>query len=147
MLINVIIGWIIPWCIGGYFLRKDSSVILHIAPVASVIAFAFNEVGYQMQWWSLTPAELGVLAYLPYNLGIFPVIPCLLIYTMRRSALNPLLLLLLYTIGKTLPEFCLVLLGKVSYDHGWNLGWTFVSYLLACSLCYGWYLIGKRQVS
>lgn len=28
MLINVIIGWIIPWCIASYFLRQDSSVLL-----------------------------------------------------------------------------------------------------------------------
>lgn len=146
MLINVIIGWIIPWCIGSYFLRQDRSVFIQIAPVASVIAFAFNEVGYQMKWWSVTPTGWGVLSFLPYNLGVFPVIPCLLIYTVRRTSLYPLLLLLIFTICKTLFEFCLVLGGKVNYDHGWNLGWTFVSYLLACSLCYGWYLIVKGRL-
>lgn len=145
MLINVIIGWIIPWCIASYFLRQDSSVILLIAPIASVIAFVFDEVGYHMKWWSITPAGSGILSFLPYNLGIFPVVSCLLIYTVRRSSLNSLLLLLLFTFCKTMFEFCLVLSGKVSYAHGWNLGWTFVSYLLACSLCYGWYLMVKRR--
>lgn len=143
---NVILGWIIPWCIGSYFLRKDSAVFLHIAPIAIVIAFVFNEVGYQMQWWRVTPTGWGVLSILPYNLGVFPVIPCLLIYTVRRSSLNPLLLLLISTICKTLMELCLMLAGKVIYDHGWNLGWTFVSYLLACSLCFGWYLIVKGRL-
>ncbi len=142
---NVIIGWIIPWSIGSFFLRKDSAVVLHIAPVASVIAFTFNEAGYYMKWWSVTPTGLGVLAFLPYNLGIFAVIPCLFIYTVRKSSLNPLLLLLISSLCKTLLELCVVLGGKVSYAHGWNLGWTFVSYLLACSLCYGWYLIVKGE--
>ncbi|ETT59115.1 CBO0543 family protein [Paenibacillus sp. FSL R7-277] len=145
MLINVIIGWIIPWCIGSYFLRKDSAVILHIAPIASVIAFAFDEIGYHMKWWSITPTGPGVISYLPYNLGVFPVISCLLIYTVRRTSLNPLLLILLFTCGKTLFEFCLVISGKVRYDHGWNLGWTSISYVLACSLCYGWYLMIKGR--
>ncbi|MEK3837235.1 MULTISPECIES: hypothetical protein [unclassified Paenibacillus] len=102
MLINVIIGCIIPWCIGSYFLRKDSVVILHIAPIASVIAFAFDEIGYHMKWWSITPTGPGVISYLPYNLGIFPVVSCLLIYTVRRTSLNPLLLILLFAFGKTL---------------------------------------------
>lgn len=141
MLMNVILGWIIPWCIGSYFLSRDRAVFLHIAPIASVIAFVFNEVGYQMQWWSVTPTGWGVLSILPYNLGVFPVIPCLLIYTVRRSSWSPLLLLLLFTLCKTLLEFCVVLIGIVNYHHGWNVGWTFVSYLLACSMCYGWYQV------
>lgn len=63
----------------------------------------------------------------------------------RRTSLNPLLLILLFTCGKTLFEFCLVISGKVRYDHGWNLGWTSISYVLACSLCYGLYLMIKGR--
>lgn len=46
----------------------------------------------------------------------------------------------------TLLESGLVLVGKVDYGNGWNLSWTFVSYLLACSLTYGGYLIVKSEV-
>lgn len=147
MLINVLIGWVLPWIIAGYFLRKDLSIIVQMAPLASVIAFAFNEVGYHFRLWTVTPVEAGILSFLPYNLGIFPVIPCLLIYTTRRTSLSPMLLILLFTGLKTLLESCLLLIEKVNYDHGWNLAWTFVSYLIACSLSYGGYLIVESKSS
>ncbi|MEK4188659.1 hypothetical protein [Paenibacillus sp. FSL L8-0494] len=62
MLFNVIIGWILSWTIGSYYFRKDLSVIILNGPLASVIAFVFNEVGYHWRWWSVTPAK-GSLSY------------------------------------------------------------------------------------
>ncbi|WP_405115501.1 CBO0543 family protein [Paenibacillus sp. FSL K6-1217] len=139
MVVNVIIGWVLPWLVGSFFIRKDKFVFLHIGPFASVIAFIFDEIGHHMRWWSITPAGAGILAFIPYNLGVFPVISCLLLYTVRRSSVNPWLLIPLFSTGKTMFELSLVLAGKVTYDRGWNIGWTYVSYVLACSLCYGWY--------
>lgn len=51
MYTNVILGFVLPWIIGGYFLRRDLSVIIHVGPVSNMIAFAFNEIGFHMGWW------------------------------------------------------------------------------------------------
>ncbi|MNN57232.1 hypothetical protein D3C81_1722100 [compost metagenome] len=82
MFINIIMGWLFPW----------------------MIAFAFNEIGYHMKWWSVTPTEAGIISFIPYNLGIFPVISCLLIYVRKKVSLNPMFLIFIFSIIKTLME-------------------------------------------
>lgn len=141
MFINIIMGWLFPWMIAWFFLRKDVSVIYRIGPISSMIAFAFNEIGYHMKWWSVTPTGAGIISFIPYNLGIFPVISCLLIYVRKKASLNSMFLIFIFSIIKTLMESWLVLVDKVNYGNGWNLIWTFVSYILACSLSYVWYQI------
>ena len=73
----------------------------------------------------MTPERFGVLSFLPNNLGVFPVIACLYVYSARKSNLNIFLLLILFSLRKTGLEMILVLFGKVSYGHGWNAFWTF----------------------
>ncbi len=144
MFVNVWLGFCLPWLIGIYILRDDRSLIYTIGPAASFIAFAFNEIGYFRQWWQVTPEQFGVLSFLPYNLGVFPVLGCLCVFSARKSKLNIFLLLILFSLLKTGLEMILVLFGKVSYGHGWNAFWTFFSYLIACSLTYGMYRLLRR---
>ncbi|SET60393.1 hypothetical protein [Paenibacillus sp. NFR01] len=138
---NLLIGFILPWIAGYWYLREDLTVIVRIGPVAGLIAFAFNEIGYQSGWWSVTPSGAGILGILPYNFGIFPVLACALLFTLQKIAVRPVALIPLFSVLKTLLESILVVTGKVVYDNGWNLLWTYVSYLIACSLTYGAYRV------
>jgi hypothetical protein len=147
MITNILIGFVLPWIVGGWVLRKNRSVIRETGPVAGMIAFAFNETGYYMDWWKVTPVRGEILSFLPYNLGLFPVIGCLFIYTVQKSTFHPALLLLSYPFLITALEIVFRVTGKVTYGNGWNPGWTYVSYLLACSLTYAVYHVFNKDHS
>lgn len=141
MLFNWLIGFVIPWIFGIYLLRKDFIHIVRIGPAAGLIAFLFSDIGYYMEWFQISPFRSGSLSFVPYNLGIYIILPSYMVYLINRAKKLPAFLAICaFSIVKTILEAVLVYTGKVIYLHGWNLIWTFVSYVLACSATYMIYL-------
>jgi hypothetical protein len=142
MLINVILGFLIPWIIFGIFLyKKDKKILLIIFPIGATLALTINLIGYQLEYWDFTPIlRIEPMSALPLDLGLYPLLACYLIYLIKKLQTNPLTLILIFSIFVTGIEWVGVKLGKVIYHNEWNIGWTFFSYLTAHSVVYFYYV-------
>lgn len=144
MLINTIFGFILPWAvIGTYLYKKDNRIIFLIVPFSSAIAYSVDAIGFYYKFWSLTPVKYNDLSALPTDLGYFALIGGLLIYAVKKYVLNDYLVLLIFSIATTVFEYIFVLAGEIIYGNGWNVFWTFFSYIIPYSLVYFFYLTLK----
>lgn len=145
MLFNIIIAFIIPWISGIIFYFKDRKVLFTIAPFQSVIAYTVNSIGFFYNLWSVYPHEYGKFTTIPYDLGIYPILSVYLIHYINKEKFNPYLLIMTATIFTTFLELLGILSGKVLYSNGWNLGFTFISYLLPYLINYWFYIQLKKM--
>jgi len=53
-------------------------------------------------------------------------------------------MILIFSILTTATEGAALILDKVHYENGWNILWTFLSYLTPYSICYCYYLKLKK---
>lgn len=138
MFLNIMGGFIIPWLLGLIILKKKTGVIVTIVPIASLIAMVFNELGFYFKFWSfgpVTPSDESLSA-LPLDLGIYPVMACLMIFWIRTKRIRHVVSIGVITIATTLLEYAALLMGRVHYGNGWNAFYTFISYLAAYVIVY-----------
>ncbi|QGG48324.1 CBO0543 family protein [Heliorestis convoluta] len=129
MIINIVLAFILPWIFGLLLYRKDKFIVLLTAPIASAVAFLFNELGFSLGYWLLYPIYDHVsISALPFNLGLYPVVASYFGYLLIRRSMNHLWLILLFPTALTAGEAIAHYLSLVMYFNGWNIGWTFVSY-------------------
>jgi hypothetical protein len=144
---NIILGLVVPWLFGIYLLRKTPIVILTIVPIASLVALLINTFGFFLNLWSFKPliSSEESLSALPLDLGLYPIIACFMIQWMRKRRLHHLVILGTATLFTTLLEYAALLLERAHYDNGWNIGWTFVSYLVAYVTVYIYYRLLMKK--
>lgn len=144
MLTNIILGFILPWIFGSYLFWKNLSYVLHASTIAALIAFLSNDIGYFMNWWYALPKDYGTLSFIPYNFGVFAVIPVFALYLINNGG-RTWLIIPLASLLLTIFEGLLVITGKVVYSSGWNLGWTYISYLISLMALYVIYSLTKSN--
>ncbi|WP_397363870.1 CBO0543 family protein [Paenibacillus sp.] len=144
MLINSLLLFIIPWIFGAYLFKSDRELLLSIGPFSSLIAFIFNEWGTHIGWWSFQPEGFEFLSIFLSNLGIYLVVPCLMVRFIRKRALNSIAAVIIFSGFLTLLEFIMFTAERIKYDLGWNMGWTAVSYLFSNSLITVYFSIWKK---
>lgn len=141
MVINIICGFMLPWVFGGLYLwKEDKFTLFLIYPLGSTLAFTINLLGLHFEWWELAPyiQEDESLSALPFILGLYPITACLLIHLINRTKINPFLLIIASASLITCLEWIYLLFGMVSYGNGWNIPFTFVSYLVPYLISF-WY--------
>ncbi|KAB2395299.1 hypothetical protein F8172_14965 [Bacillus cereus] len=145
ILANIIFGFIIPWIFGIWLFKRNPKVILLIAPIGIAIAFLINEWGVNY-FWEFKPIfkNISLSAY-PLNLGLYPILVCFFIYIEMKKQFNTLGLICFFTLFLTVLEKIAHLLGKVNYINGWNIFWTFISYLVAILIVYSYFRILVRH--
>ncbi|MNY35870.1 hypothetical protein D3C86_1703070 [compost metagenome] len=106
-----------------------------------------NDIGYHVNFWDFTPQieDDETISALPFDIGLYPLAGCFVIYWIDFKKKNPLLIILVGCIILTALEYIAYLVGKLEYGHGWNLGWTAVSYFIALSAVYGFYALANRH--
>jgi len=140
-------GFIIPWIFGFILYKKESIIVLLIAPVGMTVAFILNEWGTNYFWQFEPIFRNRSLSALPLNLGFYPVLASFLIYFKIKKRLNTFLLLICFTLFTTGFEGIGLIFGKVEYFNDWNIIGTFISYLIAYIIIYGYYRgLVKHQV-
>lgn len=149
MLFNLIFAFLIPWAIGIFLLIKHPKIVALITPITAVVSFIFNLIGMSLNWFYLLPIyRVATLSAAITDLGIYPILNCYLIYIRRKYNLNPYFLIIFFGAFTTMLEFIGVLTGKVIYLNGWNIGYTFLSYLIAYSIVYSYYkLLVKLNIN
>ncbi|WP_435920869.1 CBO0543 family protein [Paenibacillus sp. DYY-L-2] len=150
MLFNAIAGFIIPWLFGLYLFKKSPIIILITMPIASLVTLIINELGFYFKFWSFnpsTPTDESVSA-LPLDLGIYPVLACFMVFWIRKTRISHMVGVIVTTMVTTLLEYSGYLADKVRYGNGWNIFYTFLSYLVAYIIVYVYYrMIVKMHAS
>lgn len=146
MILNIVLGFIIPWIFGVILYFKDKKIVLIIAPFSSILAYTVNEFCFHLNFWRLAPLNINDdYTSLSVNLGLYSILGCYLIYYISRKHINSYLMILIFTIVTTILEYLGILFNLVSYGNGWNIGWTFLSYLIPYLLIY-WYYLKLREI-
>ncbi|MCY9692267.1 CBO0543 family protein [Paenibacillus alginolyticus] len=147
ILINITLGFILPWIFGVFLYKRASKIVIIIYPISSVVSSFINTIGFHLEFWSFTPLieDNSTISALPFDLGLYPLTACLVIYFIHFRTLNPIVSLLIFSALLTGLEYIGLLIHKVEYDHGWNIGWTFVSYVIAATAAYGYYVFAKKH--
>jgi len=139
MLLNIILGFLIPWLLGALLYLKDRQLVLLIAPFSSMVSFEINSIGFNLGFWSLSPREYHSMAALPYNLGLYAICGTCFVYSLKWSGIKPYSALFSFSFLTTILEYLAILLNFVTYGNGWNIFLTFFSYLAAYILVYIYY--------
>ena len=146
MIFNIVVGFIIPWISGIVFYFIDRQTLFIIAPFQSAIAFTLNSIGLFYGFWSIYPHKYGKFSTIPFDLGTYPIISVYLIHYINKTKNNPYLLIIIATLCTTLLEWFGILTGRIIYSNGWNLSFTFISYLIPYLLNY-WFYIQLKKMS
>ncbi|AGY75177.1 CBO0543 family protein [Clostridium autoethanogenum] len=145
MILNIVLGFIILWIFGVILYFKDKKTVLIIAPFSSILGYTVNEFCFHLNFWRLVPININDdLTSVSVNLGLYPILGSYLIYYISKKHINSYSITLIFTIVTTILEYLAVLFNLVSYGNGWNIGWTFLSYLIPYLLVYWYYLKLKK---
>jgi len=147
ILVNIIMGFIVPWIFGFILYKKEPIIVLLIAPIGMTVAFILNEWGTNYFWQFEPTFRNRSLSALPLNMGFYPVLSSFLIYFRLKKKGNTIMLLLCFTLFTTGFEGVGLVVGKVEYFNEWNIIGTFISYLIAYFIIYGYYQsLVKHQI-
>ncbi|QSF46984.1 hypothetical protein [Paenibacillus tianjinensis] len=146
MLLNILLGFILPWCFGQYLLIKKPTFAIQVSIIGALLAFLVNDVGFHMNWWYVTPKDYGTISFIPYNFGIFALFSVFTLNLINNFG-RAWIVIPVMSLVKTVLESTLVFTGKVVYQNDWNLGFTYVSYLIPCTASYLIYSFLKKRTA
>lgn len=138
MLGNILLGMVIPIILGVWILRRNFTILILYYPLGVAISASINNIGFNYFWNILPNTHNQSLAALPMDLGIYPIAGCLMMYMILEKGAKPWLAILIASLSLTLIEWVAKMMGHVIYFNGWNIIWTFLSYLLPFVLAYGY---------
>lgn len=145
MVLNVAFGFIVPWVLVAFILRKDRKSLFLGAPIGAVSAFVINELGFHMNFWRMKPFELHALSAMPLDIGMYPVLSAFFIHNVRKNKNNLTLLIFMFSMITALMEYFGVIIGWIRYYNGWNIYYTFLSYLAAFCISALYYHSIRKQ--
>lgn len=139
---NVLIGFIFPWILGLWLIKKDKETFKKLYPFSTMISVLISLWGDYNQYWILNPKlrKRQYLTNVPFNFGLYPILGILMIFLIKKFSINTFLWILMFFILTTIKELLLKRLGIVNYYNHWNLSKTFLSYLIPYFLTYNYYL-------
>jgi hypothetical protein len=144
MIFMWISSFVIPWIAGVFLWKRDRNAVWLATPLAIVVALVANMMGHYFDFWHTTnPVIPDLMFELPVDIGLYPVTACLVAFLLRKGV-NAWLVALLSAIFLTAAEKIVLLLRLIYYGHGWNLGWTFISYSLTVSVVVAYVRVVSR---
>lgn len=146
MLYNVIFAFAIPLILLIWLYKKNDRIVLTITPVFSVVSFIINHWGVGTgHWWIIPVFDDKSLSSVPYNIGIYPALSSFLAYLIHVNKRNSFFWVIAFTTATTGLEMINLQLGRLFYGNGWNVLWTFISYLIPYSLTSLYYRFLKNK--
>ncbi|WP_157264826.1 CBO0543 family protein [Paenibacillus oryzisoli] len=147
ILFNILIGFVVPWLLGLAWFKKAPTIAILISPISAIVSTIINDIGYHVDFWDFTPKieDDETISALPFDIGLYPLAACVGIYWIDFKKKHPLGVLIVLSFILTCLEYIVYLLGKLEYNHGWTIGWTFVSYFIAVTSVYGFYALARKH--
>ncbi|MGN7413065.1 CBO0543 family protein [Paenibacillus sp. SAF-068] len=138
MIGNILLGMVIPIILGVWVLRRNLTILIQYYALGVAVSACINSVGFNYFWNILPNTRNQSYAALPMDLGIYPITGCLMMYAIIVKGANPWLAILVASLSLTFIEWVAKMMGHVIYFNGWNIFWTFLSYLLPFVIAYGY---------
>jgi hypothetical protein len=145
MAFNIIIGFLIPWILGVYFCIKEKRLFLVMYPFGCTVTYTINMLGFYFGFWSIKPYKYGIFTSLPLNLGVYPIIGTCFVVLLYKGIYKSYYLIFIFSLLTTVFELSMLILGRGIYGNGWNLFWTFISYLIAYISAYCFYRLARSE--
>ncbi|CAH1215144.1 hypothetical protein PAECIP111891_04216 [Paenibacillus allorhizoplanae] len=150
MLYNIIFGFILPWVLVLFLIRKQPVLFIIISPITAVISMLINTIGFYFGFWNLKPhfEENPIISGIPFDMGLYPVLGSLLVYTLskRNVRLHPIFIIFMFSLFITFLEYLAFHFTFVTYGNGWNIGWTFISYSIAFLCVTSAWIVAKVHI-
>ncbi|WP_433921031.1 hypothetical protein [Paenibacillus taichungensis] len=138
LLWNIVLGFIIPVVIGGWILRKNLNILIVFYPLGVATSAFINSVGFNFFWNILPNTNNQSYAALPMDLGILPDFWLSDDVHHSCKGIKSWPVILLTSVILTLMEWFAKESGKILYFNGWNIYWTFLSYLVPLILVFSY---------
>lgn len=145
IILNILIGLIMPWLFGIHLYKKDPNVLLGIFPIGTVLSHIINSLAYEHKIWFVHPQKYIFVDVLLFDIGLYSILPSFMIYLIHKYRKGKSLYILGFTLFTTFSEYLWLKSGRVSYDNGWNIYFTFLSYLFPYIFVYLYYLLLKKK--
>ncbi|MFC3040522.1 hypothetical protein ACFOGI_09720 [Virgibacillus xinjiangensis] len=146
MIVHTLIGFILPWFAAVWLLKMDSILLKIMVLFVMIESLFVNVIGLQLGFWLLLPLEaIPILSQMPYILGAYPITAAYMVYFIQSSD-KPVAGLVLFSLLITGLEFILLSVDWLVYGNGWNIIFTFFSYLVPNALAYQFYKITRRSL-
>lgn len=145
MLINVLVGFVLPWVTILPIIRLHPVFLFTILPFTALISVIGNQVGMQLGWFWLNPDHFIPLSWsLFIDLGYNPAAAVWFTYVLHFNKWKRWAAYLTFLIVLNGLEYVAVMLGKVEYSSAWNIYLTFSSYLIGLVVIDTFFTLYKR---
>ncbi|VUG07055.1 hypothetical protein PPOLYM_03463 [Paenibacillus polymyxa] len=139
MTLNFIAGFIIPWILGLGFI-KDRKLLFVFVPITVALSTVINTIGFNY-FWFLSPRFRNVsFSALPFDLGLYPIVICSMLYFISSKGTKAAPSIVLTSVFLTVIEWIFKEFNRVTYFNGWNIFWTFISYVVPAVVLYLYYI-------
>lgn len=147
MLFNLILYLVIPWIFGVILYNKDRRLFLSMFPFSCMVAFIISIIGTRMGYWSIYPFGDSYFSSLTLSIGLYPILGTYLAYFANTRRINPVIMIVLFSVLSTVIKWVLLIMGRTIYANGWNIIDTFILFTISYTIGYAFYtLLKKRQV-
>ncbi|MCA0970667.1 hypothetical protein LCM20_08715 [Halobacillus litoralis] len=131
MFFNFIIGFIIPWSIAILLCRRVPMLFLTVAPVMSFISITCNQIGMAAGFWTLNPqTDLLIFNSINIDMGFNPATGLIFTYMIYFLKWKRWIVYLGFIIFLNGAEMTALFFEKVEYSQGWNISYTFLTYVV-----------------
>ncbi|WP_158737943.1 hypothetical protein [Alteribacillus sp. YIM 98480] len=130
MIYIILIFFIVPWITGIYLYKKAPKIFFTTAPITTLIAITFNQLGIHLGMWEVNHMPtVTLLDSIFLDFGIFTLAGAWFTYFLYYKQLTRVWSYIWFVLGMTALESITLLVDMVSYNESWNMFYTFLMYL------------------
>ncbi|WP_368488306.1 CBO0543 family protein [Clostridium sp. BJN0013] len=84
------------------------------------------------------------MSHIPFDIVLYPIIGVYMLYFIKNKKLKSFFIISFTALLTTFLEFLGVIAGRVIYNKGWSIHYTFFSYMFSYTTLYCLYLYLKK---
>lgn len=128
--------FLFPWSIFIILVKKSKFRTLFLTGIfASMLALLVNVLRHNFNWWSFNDVLISTIDVQIFaDLGLYPVEAMLLINFLPKKLYKWPIFIILFSIFNTFSEAILINKNYLYYHNGWNIYYTFISYVIPFTL-------------
>ncbi|WP_420825726.1 CBO0543 family protein [Thalassobacillus pellis] len=127
--------------------RRVPVLFLTVAPFISFISITCNQIGMEMGFWTLYPQTyLLILNSINIDLGFNPASGLIFTYMIYFRKWRRWIVYLGFILFLNGAEMTALFFDKVTYNHGWNMSYTFITYVIGLIIFDFYFTLLKKLI-
>ncbi len=144
---NFIVGFIIPWSIAILMCRRVPILFFTVVPFISFISITCNQIGMALGFWTLYPqTDLLIFNSINIDLGFNPASALIFTYMIYFRKWKRWIVYLVFILLLNGAEMTALFFDKVAYGHGWNMAFTFITYVIGLIFLDFYFTLFKKSI-